>query len=113
MARIVAALLLVVQFGFQLVVSGLATAWAIVRPGAPPVPGLVRMKFTGIAPVGAALLGCMTTLTPGTTAIDIDMDRGELLLHLLDASDPERTVREIRQRFERHIQRIFPARSKP
>lgn len=110
MQRFVAVLSLAVQFVLQLVVSGLTTAWAIVRPGAPPTAGLIRMRFSDLDARGAALLGCLTTLTPGTTAVDIDMARGEMLLHLLDVSDADATVRELRKRFEAPLRRIFPAR---
>jgi multisubunit Na+/H+ antiporter MnhE subunit len=113
MDRLIAAVTLVTQFVIAVVVSGITTAWSIVRPGKAPVPGLVRMKFSDLDPVGAALLGCMTTLTPGTTTVDVDMERGELLLHLLDASDPAKTVADIREQFERRMQRIFPARRQP
>ena len=105
-----AAVSLIVRFVSAVVVSGITTAWQIVGPGDRPVPGLLRMRFSDLSPTGAALLGCITTLTPGTTTIDVDMERGELLLHLLDASDPAKTVTEIREQFERHLQVIFPAR---
>lgn len=109
MARIVTALGLLAVFLGQVVMSGLTTAWLIVRPGRRPLPGLARVTFSGLDPVGAAMLGSMITLTPGTTTIDIDLERGEMLLHLLDASDPARAAREIRRRFEVPMRRIFPA----
>jgi multisubunit Na+/H+ antiporter MnhE subunit len=71
---------------------------------------LARMQFSDLDPVGAALLGCMISLTPGTTTIDIDMERGEMLLHLLDASDPASTIAIIREQFEPHMRALFPAR---
>jgi multisubunit Na+/H+ antiporter MnhE subunit len=110
MRRVTAAVLLLVRFVWAVVVSGITTSWLIVRPGAPPVPGFVRMPFSNLDRRGAALLGCVTTLTPGTTTVDVDLERGELLLHLLDASDPDATVAEIRELFERHLQVLFPAR---
>jgi multisubunit Na+/H+ antiporter MnhE subunit len=110
MSRASAALVLLTRFVVQVVVSGLATSWAIVRPGEAPLPGLARMRFSNLDPVGAALLGCMISLTPGTTAIDIDMERGEILLHLLDASDPAKVMATIHEQFEGLMQQIFPAR---
>jgi multisubunit Na+/H+ antiporter MnhE subunit len=110
MRRLSAAAILLTRFVVQVVVSGIATAWMIVRPGARPVPGLLRMRFHDLDPVGAALLGCIISLTPGTTTIDVDVERGELLLHLLDASDPSKTVATIRAQFERSMQVLFPAR---
>jgi multisubunit Na+/H+ antiporter MnhE subunit len=104
------ALRLLARFLWQVVASGLATAWLIVRPGARPQPALARMPIAGLSETGAALLGCMVTLTPGTTAIDIDMQRGEMLLHLLDGADPEAAVAGIRRHFEPSLVRLFPAR---
>jgi multisubunit Na+/H+ antiporter MnhE subunit len=110
MRRMVAIVELTLQFVVQLVASGLTTAWSIVRPGALPTAGLVRMRFSNLDARGAALLAGMTTLTPGTTAIDIDMERGELLLHLLDVSQASGTVTGLRRRFEVPLRHIFPAR---
>lgn len=111
--RLALLLWLLLVFFAQVATAGLATAWQIVRPGDPPAPGFLWIRFSGLSPVGAALLGSLVTLTPGTTTLAIDMDRGEMLLHLLDKADPERQAREIRRRFERPIQRIFPGEGGP
>lgn len=109
MSRLLAAISLFAVFLGQIVISGFVTAWIILRPGQRPVPGLIRVPFSGIDPTGAAILGGLITLTPGTTTLDIDLTRGELLLHLLDARDPEAIAQEIHTRFERPLRRIFPA----
>lgn len=101
---------LLLRFVLEVVKSGLATAWLVVRPGRRPVPGLIRMRYSGLDESGVVVLGCMITLTPGTTTIDIDAERGELLLHLLDTSDAAGAVSGIRTAFERPLQRLFPAR---
>ena len=106
--RVVTLLWLILVFLWQIVTSGLSTAWQILRPGTPPNPGFLWIRFSGLSPVGAALLGSLVTLTPGTTTLDIDLERGEMLVHLLDSSDPEGDAREIKRRFETPIQRIFP-----
>lgn len=106
--RIAIALGLALVFLGQVVSSGLLTAWFIVRPGHRPASGLIRISFSGVSPTGAAMLGSMITLTPGTTTIDIDVERGEMLLHLLDASAPDTVAHEIHQRFELPMRRIFP-----
>ena len=54
-----------------------------------------------------ALLGSMVSLTPGTTTIDIDMERKELLLHVLDASDTDAVVAGIRRDFEPGLRALF------
>jgi len=104
------ALALLATFLWQVVASGVTTAWIIVRPGARPQPVLVRMRFAGLNETGAALLGCMITLTPGTTTIDIDMERGEMLLHLLDGSDPDSALATVHADFERPLRALCPSR---
>jgi multisubunit Na+/H+ antiporter MnhE subunit len=107
--RSVIAVVLSARFLWQVVLSGASTAWQIVRPGRRPQPALARMRFSGLDETGAALLGCMVTLTPGTTTIDIDMQRGEILLHMLDGSDPAAVVAGIHRQFETRLQQLFPA----
>jgi multisubunit Na+/H+ antiporter MnhE subunit len=99
-------------FLVDVVLSGLWTAWLIVRPGPRPTPGLLRMRFSGLDARGAAILGGLITLTPGTTTLDIALDEGrgdgELLLHLLDASDRAGAARDIERRFVAPLRRVFP-----
>ena len=72
-----------------------------------PRAGLVRMRFAPMSENGATLMGCLITLTPGTTTVDIDMERREMLLHLLDLDGAEDAVAGIRREFEPSIVRIF------
>jgi multisubunit Na+/H+ antiporter MnhE subunit len=103
-----AAATLLVRFAWQVLVAGATTAWIIARPGLRTSPGLVRMRFSDLSPTGAAFLASLVTLTPGTTAVDIDMDEHRLLLHLLDSRNPERTVARIRGEFECYLAVLFP-----
>lgn len=106
--HLLTALSLLAVFLGQVVTSSLSTAWLIVRPRRPE-PGLMRIGFSGLSARGAATLGAMITLTPGTTAIDVDFERGQMLLHVLDASDPAAVADDIRMRFELPLRRLFPA----
>ena len=104
-----AAGLLAVFLG-QVVIGGLSTAWTILRPGVRPQPTVLRLGYEGLSPIGAALLACLVTLTPGTTAIDLDLERRELLLHLLDGREAREAGEHIRRRFERRLRVVFPER---
>jgi multisubunit Na+/H+ antiporter MnhE subunit len=108
MRRLLAALELGVVFVWQVLVAGSTTAWLILRPGARPSPALVPMPYEQLSTTGAVALACLISLTPGTTAIDVDPARQRLLLHLLDGSDPAGVVAEIRRRFERRLRVLFP-----
>lgn len=111
MTRPLAVVILALRFARAVLVSGLETVMVILksgRPGAtPPAVALVRVRFAPMSPRGAALLGSMVSLTPGTTTIDIDLERRELLLHVLDASDPDALVAGIRRDFEPGLRALF------
>lgn len=107
--KLLTALALLLRFLWQVIVSGVTTAWLIVRPGRRPRPGLVRMRYHDLSDVGVSIMGCLISLTPGTTTIDIDTGRGELLLHMLDAEHAAAAVDSIRREFEAPLQRLCPA----
>lgn len=100
------------RFVGLVVISGFATAWIIVRPGRQPQPGLVRVPFEDLDETGVAVLGCLVTLTPGSTALDVDLKGKVLLLHLLDASRPE-IASTIHHRLEEPLRRLFSKREGP
>jgi multisubunit Na+/H+ antiporter MnhE subunit len=108
MTSLLAAIELLLRFVRAVVVSGWQTLVVIVQHGrgAPPPAAYLRVRFAPMSPRGAALLGCMVSLTPGTTTLDIDMDRRELLLHVLDATDPQAIVDGIRREFEPCLVRL-------
>lgn len=71
-------------------------------------PGVVRIPIGERTAHGVGVSALATTLSPGTVLIDVDWDRGDLLLHVIDASDPDQ-VRERLQRFyDRYQRRVFP-----
>ncbi len=111
MNKPIAAVVLLLRFLRAVVVSGLQTVRVILASGLPggrpPPVALVRVRFAPMSAHGAALLGCMVSLTPGTTTIDIDMERRELLLHVLDASDTDGLVQGIRRDFEPGLVALF------
>jgi multicomponent K+:H+ antiporter subunit E/multicomponent Na+:H+ antiporter subunit E len=108
--RPVIALGLLLRFIGQVLLSGFDTAWQILRPDKRPVPAYIRMSYGPMSPRGAAVLGSLITLTPGTTTLDIDPVRRELLLHMLDGADPQTAVAGIRRHFEAPLLRLFPER---
>ncbi|GAB3734936.1 hypothetical protein GCM10028794_13870 [Silanimonas algicola] len=108
MTRPAIAVVLLIRFVGQVLVSGVDTAWQILRPDQRPKPIYIRMAYGRMTPRGAAVLGSLITLTPGTTTLDIDPIRRELLLHMLDGTDPRTAVAGIRRHFEAPLLRLFP-----
>lgn len=99
---------LILRFISHCIMSGVNTALIILQPKKPPA-GLLRFTFNPMSERGAALLGAMVTLTPGSSVIDINMDTREMILHLLNLNTASTTIDAIRRDFEHDIARLFPA----
>lgn len=112
--RLVAAVQLLLRFVRALVISGVQTLRLIVLHGLgfQPLPpsGLGSVAFAPMHPQGIALLAAMVSLTPGTTVIEIDIDRHEMLIHLLDTRRAEAAAADIRATFETPLRVLFGAR---
>ena len=102
--------LLLMRFLIEVVLSGWATARLIVAGGGEMRPGFARMSYGDLSETGAVVLGLLISLTPGTTTVDIDPARRELLLHLLDTTQTGETLATIRHRFERYVRVLFGER---
>jgi multisubunit Na+/H+ antiporter MnhE subunit len=99
MTRTRALLMLLTNLLKELILSGWSTARVILALRGQVQPGFARLDYGNLGPGAASLLGALVTLTPGTTSLEIDTDRHEILLHLLDASQTEATLAAIRRDF--------------
>lgn len=71
-------------------------------------PGIVAIPIGERTQLGVAVSAFLVTLSPGEFLVDVDRERGVMLLHVLDASDPD-AVRRRQQRFYDRWQRtVFP-----
>lgn len=71
-------------------------------------PGVVRVPIGDRSERGVAVSALAATLSPGSVLIDVDWARGDMLMHVIDASDPD-AVRDRMQRFyDRYQRRVFP-----
>lgn len=111
MKKLLALAFLGFNFLKEAIASGWATARIILREGNQLQPGFVRMSYGDLSDSAANFLGALLTLTPGTTTIDIDLERREILLHLLDAEQAETTLASIRRNFMMPVRTLFGGRS--
>lgn len=107
MTKLIALFLLILNLFRDLISSGWATARLILRPGEPPRSGFARLSYGDLPAPAANLLGALITLTPGTTTLDIDLERGEMLLHLLDLEGVEATLAAIQRDFLAPIRTLY------
>jgi multisubunit Na+/H+ antiporter MnhE subunit len=69
-------------------------------------PGVVKLPVGERTPTGVAVLGLVTTLSPGAFLIEANDEF--MLIHVIDASDPD-AFRDDREDFYRRYQRkVFP-----
>ncbi len=72
----------------------------------------IKSKFVDVPldtndPYVATILASIITLTPGTLAIDIDMDKRVVHIHGLDVPDKSLLIDEIKTRYEAPLKEIF------
>ncbi|MGW5053761.1 Na+/H+ antiporter subunit E [Actinokineospora sp. NPDC004072] len=83
------------------------TAASLIGPGASRA-GLVEVPIPSSAPASAAAWGVRVGLVPDTVVVDIDEQRGLMLLHVLDATDPDAVVAAQHDSYRRRQRRVFP-----
>ncbi|MEL6647984.1 MAG: Na+/H+ antiporter subunit E [Pseudomonadota bacterium] len=71
-------------------------------------PNWVNIPLDLRTPEAIAVLASTITLTPGTVSADLSEDGKSLLVHALDAPDPDAVRDEIKQRYEARLMEIFP-----
>jgi multisubunit Na+/H+ antiporter MnhE subunit len=59
-------------------------------------------------PHGVAVWAVITGLTPGTFFVDVDRERGVVLIHVIDASVPEAFRRKQQDFYRRYQRGVFP-----
>lgn len=104
-------LLLLWRFASTMLISAWATSRIILVSSDAPRRGFARFAYDDLDEAGVVLLAALVTLTPGSSTVDIDLKRRELLLHVLDSDDIETTLSAIRRDFLLPLRSLFGARS--
>ena len=97
----------------------LAVAWEVARgtwlvalvvTGRRPLarPGIICVPVGQRTRAGVAATALAVTLSPGEVFVDVDWERDVMLLHLLDASDPDAVRRHHAHFYDRHQRSVFP-----
>ena len=71
-------------------------------------PGIVEVPIGEKTPTGVAVWAVITGLTPGTFFVDVDRERGVVLIHVIDASVPEAFRRKQQDFYRRYQRGVFP-----
>lgn len=70
-------------------------------------PNWVTIPLELRSPAAITVLAGTITMTPGTLTADVSSKGHSLLVHCLDAADPDAVRDEIKQRYERRLLEIF------
>ena len=71
-------------------------------------PGIVAVPIGERTPIGVAVSALVTTISPGAVLIDVDWDEGVMLIHAMDAADPEEVRRSHEHFYQRYQKQVFP-----
>lgn len=91
----------------DVVVANIAVARLVLEPGRQPRPLWLRVRHGLEDPRAIALLATIITTTPGTVSCVVEEERGEIVVHALDAVDPEAVAADIVQRYALPLKEIF------
>lgn len=69
-------------------------------------PGIVKVPVGEQTPTGVAVSALVTTLSPG--ALLIEANDEFMLIHIIDASDPDAFRREREDFYQRYQKKVFP-----
>ncbi|MFK7751349.1 MAG: Na+/H+ antiporter subunit E [Sedimentitalea sp.] len=93
---------------WDIVVANIVVAYAILfKTRATLKPAWVCVPLDLRTPEAITVLAGTITMTPGTVTSDLSCEGHNLLVHCLDAPDPEAVRDEIKQRYERRLKEIF------
>lgn len=71
-------------------------------------PGIVAVPIGERSPAAVAVQGLLATLAPGEFLVDVDWERGVILVHVLDAGDPGAVRRRHQDFYERCQRAVVP-----
>jgi len=98
---------LALLFVYELILSAVRVARIVLRPKIDLQPGIIAFPLTVDKDFEITILANLITLTPGTLSVDVSEDRKILYVHCIDVPDPQETIDDIHNGFERKILEAF------
>lgn len=93
---------------WDIIVANIQVAWIVLtKPNDKLKPVWIEVPLDLRTPEAITVLAGTITLTPGTVSADLSNEGRSLLVHALDAPDPDAVRDEIKNRYERRLKEIF------
>jgi multisubunit Na+/H+ antiporter MnhE subunit len=58
-------------------------------------PGIVKIPLGNHSPAGVGIVGLLVTISPGSFMVDIDWEERVMLVHFIEASNPDKLVADV------------------
>ena len=91
----------------DIVIANIIALRLILGPTRNLHPAWVEVPLDIRDPFAITILASTISLTPGTVTSEVGPGHAKLLIHALNATDPEALVAEIKQRYEAPLKEIF------
>lgn len=92
----------------DIAVANIEVALLVLGPKKRLRPAFVRYPLELENEFAAIVLASTISLTPGTVTVDVELEGRTLLIHCLNAPDPDALVRRIRRTYEARLKEILP-----
>lgn len=90
----------------SVILGNLDVSYRALHPRLPVHPGILAVDIEGMSEMEVAMMANTITLTPGTLTMDVDMERGLLFVHTINARELEE-VRHDLVEVGRYVGRVF------
>jgi multicomponent K+:H+ antiporter subunit E len=88
---------------WDIIVANFQVALQVLGPNARLHPTFFELPLDLDDEFAITLLASIVSLTPGTVSSDVSMQRRVILVHALDARDPQQVIATIKQRYEQPL----------
>jgi len=93
----------------EMIIANIQIAYIIISPAMNIRPGFIEYPLDIRNDGAIVLLANMISLTPGTLSVDISPDRKYIYVHAMVMETPDKLKAQIKQTFERRIQKMLGA----
>jgi len=92
---------------YDIIIANITVAKLILGPSEKLRPAFFDLPLDIEHPLGISILASTISLTPGTVSCDLSENKKSLHIHALDLEDEEKTIQEIKQRYEKLLLEVF------
>ena len=71
-------------------------------------PGIVAVPIGERTKLGVVVTGVTTSLAPGSILLDVDWQRNMMLIHVIDASDPDQVRAHMQELYDGYQRKVWP-----